>query len=550
VGRRSGVEGFLRAANRAMVAAERERARQQRASAQLQRQHERQLRMTEAQRVRDMKQAEKQAKQDYLEMRLEEVTDLNAELEETITSLRGVLAHTIEYDDTIDFDCLRPTEQFRQFSVPSQFQPGQLPQRTIVPALNWWRRLLPGAKARHEAALSQAETEFQVRFKQYQQSESEKQSSIARLQSEHDAEKSAFNASIQERNIEIDKFREAYFARETDAFVDYNEMVLTRSEYPEEGFPQQFRIAYDAAAKLMAVEYELPLLSVVPTDLEYRYVKTRDAIEAKARKPADVKLIYQQLVAEIALRTLHELFEADQAMGIEVLAFTGVVDTHDPATGRDVRIPVVSVRCTREDFMEINLGRADPVACLRGLGANVSSKPDELLAVKPIVEFNMIDKRFIDQGDALSGLESRPNLLEMSPSEFEVLVANLFGKMGLETKLTRSSRDGGVDAVAFDTRPVLGGKVVIQAKRYKDAVGVSAVRDLYGTMANERASKGILVTTGRYGPDAYSFSADKPIELIDGAGLLYLLREHAHVSARIVPVETEYRPKGWTFESV
>jgi restriction system protein len=157
-----------------------------------------------------------------------------------------------------------------------------------------------------------------------------------------------------------------------------------------------------------------------------------------------------------------------------------------------------------------------------------------LQAIKPIIEFNMVDKRFVEQGDALSGLESRPNLMDLTPTEFEVLVSNLFTKMGLDTKLTRSSRDGGVDAVAFDTRPVLGGKVVIQAKRYRDTVGVSAVRDLFGTMLNEGANKGILVCTSGYGPDAYNFSKDKPIELIDGGGLLYLLREHAGTDARIV----------------
>ncbi|MNW00747.1 Mrr restriction system protein [compost metagenome] len=91
-----------------------------------------------------------------------------------------------------------------------------------------------------------------------------------------------------------------------------------------------------------------------------------------------------------------------------------------------------------------------------------------------------------------------------------------------------------MDAVAFDTRPILGGKVVIQAKRYRDTVGVSAVRDLYGTMMNEGATKGILVCTSGYGVDAYKFSQDKPIELIDGGGLLYLLREHAGVEARIM----------------
>ena len=145
----------------------------------------------------------------------------------------------------------------------------------------------------------------------------------------------------------------------------------------------------------------------------------------------------------------------------------------------------------------------------------------------------MVDKRFVEQGDILSTLDARPNLMDLTPAEFEALVSNLFSKMGLETKLTRTSKDGGVDAVAFDTRPVLGGKIVIQAKRSKNTVGVSAVRDLYGTMLNEGASQGILVTTSGYGPDVYAFSNDKPIALLDGGGLLYLL-DQVGIQARII----------------
>ena len=37
-------------------------------------------------------------------------------------------------------------------------------------------------------------------------------------------------------------------------------------------------------------------------------------------------------------------------------------------------------------------------------------------------------------------------------------------------------------------------------------VGVSAVRDLHGTVLNEGANKGILVTTSGYGNDAYDFA--------------------------------------------
>ena len=83
-----------------------------------------------------------------------------------------------------------------------------------------------------------------------------------------------------------------------------------------------------------------------------------------------------------------------------------------------------------------------------------------------------------------------------------------------------------MDAVAFDPDPIRGGKIVIQAKRYTNTVGVSAVRDLYGTTLNEGATKGILVTTAEYGPDAYKFAQGKPLTLLDGGNLLHLLAKH------------------------
>ena len=91
--------------------------------------------------------------------------------------------------------------------------------------------------------------------------------------------------------------------------------------------------------------------------------------------------------------------------------------------------------------------------------------------------------------------------------------------------------------MAFDPRPIFGGKVVIQAKRYKNTVGVSAVRDLYGTMQNEGASKGILVATSGYGKAAFEFANGKPIELLAGGNLLYLLKEHANIDAKIVMLD-------------
>ena len=132
----------------------------------------------------------------------------------------------------------------------------------------------------------------------------------------------------------------------------------------------------------------------------------------------------------------------------------------------------------------------------------------------------------------------------MDWEDFEHLVRELFERMfsgdGAEVKVTQASRDRGVDAIAFDPDPIRGGKFVIQAKRYKNVVPVAAVRDLYGTMINEGAVKGILVTTSHFGNDSREFAKDKPITLIDGANLVYMFQEHGY------EVRIEVQPGGAT----
>ncbi|MDA1771306.1 restriction endonuclease [Bacillus cereus] len=109
----------------------------------------------------------------------------------------------------------------------------------------------------------------------------------------------------------------------------------------------------------------------------------------------------------------------------------------------------------------------------------------------------------------------------------------MFNEDGAEVKVTQASRDGGVDAIAFDPDPIKGGKFIIQAKRYNMTVPVSAVRDLYGTMLHEGATKGILVTTSSFGKDSVTFIKDKPITLIDGQNLLYLFNKFGYSTLNI-----------------
>jgi Restriction endonuclease len=89
--------------------------------------------------------------------------------------------------------------------------------------------------------------------------------------------------------------------------------------------------------------------------------------------------------------------------------------------------------------------------------------------------------RFIAGMDVVAGLDSRPDLLAMNPYEFEHLVRQIFEEMGMQAWNTQAIKDDGVDAVAVNNNAVFGGMCIIQAKRYRNAVGVEAVRALAGS---------------------------------------------------------------------
>ena len=527
-------------------------ARQSEKDAQkLARQRERDAERFLRQRERDSKRAYKEAKQAYIEQRLKETEEKNEDVADRIDDIKSILQHTLKVDDTISFKSLKIKEKYELFHMPNDCKPAAL---TAPPPVkddfmvnviqpNWLMMLFPWVKKRYEREIAKAVVESEDSYSKaldnynkavvkHEANEDKKVKLIEKLKIDYEKQKESYLSKARQRNQDVDEFEDSYRQGDPESIASYCTLVLERSDYPET-FPQVFRVAYVPESKQVVVEYELPPPGIIPDVEEYKYVKNKDEITGKPRKISEIKDLYQDAVSAIALRTMHELFEADQGSFIDVIVFNGFVQTIDLSTGQDIKPCLISVRTIKEDFLNIDLSRIDKKACLRNLGALISPHANEMQAIKPILEFDMVDKRFIEESDVLSILDSRPNLMDLNPYEFENLVANLFNNLGYETKLTRSHKDGGVDAIVFDTRPVSGGKLVIQAKRYRHAVGVSAVRDLYGTMVHEGANKGILVTTSGYGPDAFRFCKDKPIELIDGGGLLYLL-DQAGIKARII----------------
>jgi restriction system protein len=443
---------------------------------------------------------------------------LNAELEAIVKALEGILAAALKAGALVSFSSLKKPVS------PPVWRPPKL-EPAESPGIRKLYMRSTALSEKYEQAEAARQAKYEQVLSEHREREDQRCRALASARAEWQA---AVNAG------EIDTFEADYRCGDLDAIVSYCSLVLELSLYPD-GFPQKYKFAYLPESRQAIVEYELPTAEVVPTVKAYRYIKASGTIAESARPQSQIKALYASVVAQIAIRTLYELFRSDQGGHIDTVVFNGVVDTYDPGSGRRIRPCLVTVRITRQSFSELDLSRIEPLACLKYLSAGVSKSPTELLPVRPVLEFNMVDPRFVAETDALSQLDQRPNLMDLSFLEFEALIQNLFIKIGLEARQTRPSRDGGVDCVAWDPRPIFGGKVVIQAKRYKNTVGVSAVRDLFGTLQNEGANKGILVTTSGYGQASFDFAKNKPIELIDGSNLLYLLAEHTGIEAKIVP---------------
>jgi restriction system protein len=482
---------------------------------------------------------EKENKRLHVESQMEDAQSQNQEIEEQVQALGKILAYGIRRNPVLDFAKLRTTPTYKPLDL-GNFSLIEDPPRwgDYAPEKpTGMSNLLPWVKKKYAREESLARQRFEAEAQARQSRNSMRHAEVKKRRDAYERVVEQAKRESDEHNQQVEQFEAAFRAADPNAIASYFATVLESSPYPD-GFPLATNAEYQPESKQLIVAYDLPEYDeIVPTVKSVKYVKTSDTFTESARPESQRRTMYANAVAQTTLRSLHEIFTSDTAGYVETVVFNGYVEAIDRGNGKPVRSCIITVRTTREIFHDIDLANVEPLACLKSLNASVSKSAAELAPVRPVLELNMTDPRFVQEGDVLATLDQRPNLMELTPGEFESLITNLFTAMGLESRQTQASRDGGADSVAFDPRPIFGGKVVIQAKRYKNTVGVSAVRDLFGTMQNEGASKGILVATSGYGKAAFEFANGKPIELLAGSNLLYLLKEHANIDAKIVMPE-------------
>lgn len=111
---------------------------------------------------------------------------------------------------------------------------------------------------------------------------------------------------------------------------------------------------------------------------------------------------------------------------------------------------------------------------------------------------------------------STRRIADMTGEEFEDFVANLFRKMGYIVKKTSRTQDYGADLILYKD----GLKIVVQAKRWKQRVGVKAVQEIASAVKYYNADKGMVITNNLLTKPAYKLAHCLDIELWNGYQLL------------------------------
>jgi len=480
----------------------------------------------------------------------EEAIARSREAQKAIERVENLLLYALSVDNTVDWECLKRRDEFKEPKPPKpqKEQYKKIPPKPnkessqFIPTFSFFEKIVRSKKKRK---IEEYKKRYEKAVKDWEMLKSEIEGQNREIDNNYEnslkkwridvtdweKKKRLFYLEQQKHNQRIEKFKKAYFNKDPFTVVEYCKMVLNNSDYPK-SFPKKFQIEYNPHNQILIVEYQLPTQENLPTLKEVKYVASRSEIKEIYISDLQLNNLYNDVIYQITLRTIHELFNADTANALKAISFNGWVNSINKATGRMEYKCILSIQVNKEKFMEIQLENVDPKVCFKNLKGVASSKLSTLTPIQPILQISKTDKRFIDSYDVADKLDEVTNIAAMDWEDFEHLIREIFEKEfsvnGGEVKVTQASRDGGVDAIAFDPDPIRGGKIVIQAKRYTNTVGVSAVRDLFGTVVNEGATKGILVTTADYGSDAYEFAKGKPLTLLNGSNLLHLLAKHGY----------------------
>lgn len=355
----------------------------------------------------DRKRAEAEARRLHLEARAAEVEQMNADLARVYEEIDSLLAATLAVDDFVDLEQLRQIAQHPPFDradleaaipAPPPIQAPQEPTFVPPPPPSGIRGVfgkkahadgVAAAQLAHQAAvdawraqMAQLPARQDAQMQQHAEQERARQAALAAERARYDSQCAAREADAAAANEALSELIAGLDYGTKDAVEEYVSIVLSNSVYPE-SFPVEYDFEFDGPGAELGLRALIPAPDTLPAIKAHKHVKASDEITSTELPQKQRKDRYATAVHHVALRSMHEIFEADRRGLIRSISLELGTNTIDPATGQPIYVPFVAVATTRETFESIDLAAVVPSATLGHLGATVSKDPHGLTPIDP-----------------------------------------------------------------------------------------------------------------------------------------------------------------------
>ncbi len=351
-------------------------------------------------------QAEREAKRLHVEAQQMRVESLNADLREELAAIDGVLESTLAVDDYVDLEKLRRVAQHPPFQS-AYLVPLPPPAPVVAPPEPVFRPPVPPtgisavfAKKKHAATTAVAQGQFEqahamwrafvaqipqqqrAAAEQHQAAEGERLRRLAGDRKRYDAECAERQREVDEENRRLDDLIGRLAAGEAEAVEEYVGIVFGNSIYPDViAAHSDIDFSFSPEFRELSITLVFPPPEAIPATKSFRYVRASDEIAETKLAQRDSTIRYADLINNMTLRTVHEVWESDRNGKIDSISLVGGVNHVDPAVGKDVFVRLIALAVDRADFLEIDLARITPSETLKHLRAVVSKAPHRLTPI-------------------------------------------------------------------------------------------------------------------------------------------------------------------------
>jgi restriction system protein len=336
-----------------------------------------------------------------------EAEEKNLQLEEINADLQSLLATTVEVDDYVNLELFRVVAEHPPFGgsklesairppepipAPAEpiFVPPEPPKGLIASlfgkkkhaavtedareaherALREWRMTIKELPARREAAA-----------KAHAQAEAQRLAALEAARTTYAKECAAREAYAADRNRRVDELIANLGYGTPEAVQEYVSIVLSNSAYPGH-FTVTHEFEFDPASAELKLRVLVPGPDTIPETKAYKYTKSTDQITSTSMSQKACRDRFASVVHQVALRSIHEVFESDRRGLIKTISLEVGSNIIDPATGLPTYVPFVLAGAERQLFLTFDLSAVVPMLTLERLGAAVSKNPYGLVAAE------------------------------------------------------------------------------------------------------------------------------------------------------------------------